>query len=212
MTTRKIARLIPEARVVDCDIQEHVARSEADPPNREYRQIKPFSLASENLQPDIISLCGVVHHISPGDEDRFMQDLCSALKPGGRLLVHEHKLSDHSFRRRIEGALLRMNEFLTNEALESMACAYNFFTRPRLRALLEGNGFRVLDEEDTGRRFITIPTLNSNMAFWCAKGMPQTPQESWRNKRRSRSPANKHWNTKAGICTIASFRWTFITI
>lgn len=174
-TTRKIARLLPEAHVVGCDIQEHAARSEADPANLEYRQIKPFSLASENLQPDIISLGGVVHHICPADEDRFMQDLLGALKPGGRLLVHEHQLSDHSFRRRIEELLLRMNEFLTNEALEGMACAYNFFTRSRLRALLERNGFSVLDEEDTGRRFVTIPTLNRNMAFWCAKGMPQTP-------------------------------------
>lgn len=51
---------------------------------------------------------------------------------------------------------------MDNRALESMRCAYNFFTKDRLLKTLNEFGYEVLQTEDTEERFVTIPTINGN--------------------------------------------------
>jgi 2-polyprenyl-3-methyl-5-hydroxy-6-metoxy-1,4-benzoquinol methylase len=168
-TTKAIAGRLPETRIVGCDIHNHSPKSLDYPPNLEYRRIEPYSVASLHLNPDVITLNGVVHHIPHDREEEFMADIHTALKPNGNLLIHEHQLAENRIRRRIEYWQLCFSEFMINRLLERMSSSYNFFTRERLRRLLERNGFGVLNIEDTGHRFVTLPSINTNMALWCEK-------------------------------------------
>lgn len=169
-TAKALAEIFPTARVTGCDITDkHVHRNRKAPGNFTFQQIEPFHLERENLKPDMIVLTGVIHHIGHADEDRFLQDIRRSLTDDGIVIVHEHCLASQPFRKRIERVLLDIVEFVINDLAEGMACSYNFFEDARLRALLERNGFEIVEDYSVGGRFTTLPFLNGHMVYYCRK-------------------------------------------
>ncbi|PIR49425.1 hypothetical protein COU79_04945 [Candidatus Peregrinibacteria bacterium CG10_big_fil_rev_8_21_14_0_10_54_7] len=171
VVTRRIAGLLRDADVYGYDVQDHAAKRHDDPANLHYSVIEPFTFGQQEPKADIVNLGGVIHHVDQKDELRFLQDVHAGMTdgPDSRLFVHEHTLSAHPWRRRMETVCLRTVEFLINEAAEGMLTQYNFYTRERLLALLRNAEFEVLDHEDVGTRLVTLPSLNTNTVYWCRK-------------------------------------------
>jgi len=157
----EIAKQNTLAKVFALDINDHMDHSLEIPENLEYNNVKPFSLAECNLNPDIIILSGVIHHVSKKQEVDFIKDIGDALPVGGKLFVHEHELSQ-SRTQIIERAMLAITEIISNRCLETMETHYNFLSRKELNKLLEDNNFRILKEEAVGGRYVTIPQLAGN--------------------------------------------------
>ena len=169
--TRRLAQLFTGSDVYGYDVKVHSSIQEGEPNNLHYGVIEPFTFADQEPKADVVNLGGVVHHIAPQHEERFMHDVRDGMTdgPDNRLFVHEHTLSEQCLRQRIERLLLSTAEFLVNDAGEGMLSEYNFFTRERMLALLENTGFEVLDSQDVGTRLVTIPQLANNTAYWCRK-------------------------------------------
>lgn len=168
-TARYMAETLPRAKVLATDVKPHLAHWNGNrPDNLTFMPHEAFKLSKTGLKTDAAMLIGVIHHVPQEREEELLADVRDTLNAKGTLIIHEHRLSTHRVRARIEKILLGLNERLIN-GIEGMGCADNFFTRKRLNRLLLKSGFRVLHTEDTEGKFVSVPTLNGNMTFFCEK-------------------------------------------
>lgn len=168
-TAIALASQNPTIQVLWCDIDEFFWWEDV-PENFSYLQIPPNQLAQVlPKQADVIVAAGVIHHIEPENLNFFLRDIHDALDMNGSFIIHEHRISGHSIKGIIDKVSIHVLEFLNTRMLEWMSCAYNFFEMARLKEILNANGFRIIFEENTNGRFVTLPSINGNTVLICEK-------------------------------------------
>ncbi len=156
------------AKIFGVDINDHRDHSLITPPNLDYYMIKPFSLAKESLNPELIILSQIIHHVPRKQVSAFIKDINNSLVVGGRVFIHEHEISESRIQI-LEKTLLTLAESISNRCLETMEVNYNFLTKHKLCELLEENNFKILKEESVQRKFVTIPQLAGNRIILAEK-------------------------------------------